>query len=58
MTPWVVHTGQAAAVRDARAVVLDQALNRHPQRFVRRPPQPPASPDAVWINLPAQKIAA
>lgn len=58
MTPWVVHTGRAEAVRGARAVVLGQALNRHPQRFVRRPPQPPATPNAVWINPPAEKIAA
>ncbi len=26
---------------------------RHPERFVRRPPQHPSLPDAVWINPPA-----
>jgi hypothetical protein len=24
----------------------------HPERFVRKPPQPPALPTEVWINLP------
>lgn len=46
------------AVRDTRQAVLDQALQRHPQRFVCKPPQPPAPPNAVWINPPAERIAA
>src|ERR1022692_4869852 len=27
-------------------------LSPHPERFVRKPPQPPALPTAVWINPP------
>lgn len=53
MTPADVHFGRAAAVRDRRALVLQAAYQRHPERFVRRPPTPPALPTAVWINPPA-----
>ena len=28
------------------------AYAAHPERFVRRPPAPPAVPAAVWINPP------
>ena len=58
MTPWMVQTGRAETVRKARQAVLDQALSQNPQRFVRKPPRPPAPPNAVWINPPPQKIAA
>ena len=58
MTPWMVHSGRVETVRDARQAVLDHALGQNPQRFVRKPPRPPAPPNAVWINPPAQKIAA
>jgi putative transposase len=58
MTPWTVQTGRAEAVRDTRQAILNQAFQRHPQRFVCKPPQPPAPPNAVWINPPDQKIAA
>jgi putative transposase len=51
-TPASVHHGTAGEVRQLRAEVLDAAHARHPDRF-RRPPQPPALPDAVWINRPA-----
>jgi len=44
--------GRAAAVRERRADVLDAAYQRHPERFVRKPPTPPALPTAVWINPP------
>jgi putative transposase len=54
MTPADVHFGRAAAVRERRAVVLDAAYQRHPERFVRKPPTPPALPTAVWINPPAR----
>jgi len=30
----------------------------HPERFVRKPPAPPAIPDGSWINPPEQKEAA
>jgi putative transposase len=51
-TPADVHYGRAALVRDQRAVVLNAAYAEHPERFVRKPPQPPALPTAVWINEP------
>jgi putative transposase len=53
LTPAMVHAGQAAAVRAHRADVLAAAYAAHPERFVRRPPEPPALPAAVWINPPA-----
>ncbi len=53
LTPAMVHYGQAAGVRARRADVLAAAYAAHPERFVRRPPEPPAVPDAVWINPPA-----
>src|SRR5436309_3518901 len=53
LTPAMVHDGQAAVVRAHRADVLVAAYAAHPERFVRRPPEPPALPAAVWINPPA-----
>jgi putative transposase len=53
LTPAMVHSGQAASVRAHRADVLAAAYAAHPERFVRRPPEPPALPAAVWINPPA-----
>jgi putative transposase len=53
-----IHHGRAAAVRAARASVLDAAYHAHPERFVRKPPAPPAIPDGSWINPPEQKEAA
>jgi putative transposase len=57
MTPADVHFGRATAVHDRRAVVLDAAYQRHPERFVRKPPTPPALPTAVWINPPTPAAA-
>jgi putative transposase len=51
-TPEMVHTGQAAAVYEARAEVLATAYTAHPERFVRRTPLPPPPPTAAWINRP------
>jgi putative transposase len=52
MTPAAVHDGRASAMRDARQQVLSAAYAAHPERFVRKPPQPPRLPHAVWINPP------
>jgi putative transposase len=49
-----VHYGLASAVRDKRAGVLDAAYSAHPERFVRKPPQPPKPPTTTWINRPDQ----
>ena len=56
-TPADVHYGRAEAVREKRAIVLNDAYAIHPERFVRKPPQPPALPTAVWINEPEEDPA-
>jgi putative transposase len=53
LTPAMVHYGHAETVCTQRAAVLAAAYTAHPERFVRRPPKPPALPAAVWINPPA-----
>jgi putative transposase len=50
--PIDVHYGQASTVRAGRAEVLTDAYTRNPERFVRKRPEPPALPAAVWINKP------
>jgi putative transposase len=52
LAPEVVHYGQAQAAYDARAQVLADAHDAHPERFVRQAPRPPQLPTAVWINPP------
>jgi putative transposase len=58
MTPLAVHHGNAPELHQLRASVLDSAYQQHPERFVRRPPTPPALPTAAWINKPDTKEAA
>lgn len=50
--PVDVHYGRAEAVRAARADALAAAYERHPERFVRKRPEPAALPEAAWINKP------
>ena len=52
MTPSAVHHGHAKRLHTARSLVLNAAYERHPERFVRRPPIPPELPTAAWINKP------
>ena len=52
LTPAMVHFGQAPAVLAQRQAVLDVAYQAHPDRFVRKAPQPLSLPTAVWINKP------
>ena len=52
LTPAMVHYRQAPAIIQARAAVLQKAYMDHPERFVNKPPAPPALPDKVWINPP------
>jgi putative transposase len=40
------------AVRDKRAAALADAYLVHPERFIRRPPEPPHLPTGSWINPP------
>ena len=58
MTPDTVHYDRVEAVTATRSVALDTAYRAHPERFVRRPPTPPALPAEVWINPPAREVAA
>ena len=55
--PADVHYGRAAVARARRALVLNAAYAQHPERFVRKPPEPPALPTAVWINEPNEDTA-
>ena len=55
MTPHAVHHGLAPQITAARQGTLLAAYARHPERFVRKVPQPPIVPEAAWINPPAKK---
>ena len=57
LTPAMVHYGQAEHVFAARQETLLAAFRAHPERFVRRPPQPPALPRQAWINPPVERTA-
>jgi len=52
MTPEAVHFGQAEKLIQYRHQTLQQAYQRHPERFVKGLPQPLAPPATVWINKP------
>jgi putative transposase len=54
MTPEMVHRGRGEQVRAARQAVLSDAYAAHPERFVRKHPEPPKLPTAVWINPPKE----
>ena len=56
LTPEMVHYGRAETVIAARRLVLEEAYRKHPERFVRQPPEPLSLPAAVWINPPAKVI--
>ena len=58
MTPTVMHDGRASAVRDARQRVLSAAYAAHPERFVRKLPQPHLLPHAGWINPQKEESAS
>src|SRR5438105_7464235 len=58
LTPAAVHYGQAENVLRQRQKVLDVAYQRHPERFVRSAPKPPAVPSKVWINKPISTPAS
>ena len=52
LTPAMLHYGQAPAILAQRQGVLLAAYHAHPERFVRRAPQPLTVPTEVWINKP------
>ena len=53
-TPADVHYGRAERIREHRGSVLDAAYAAHPERFVRKAPEPPKLPTVVWINQPKE----
>jgi putative transposase len=55
LTPEAVHYGRAEQIQAARQEVLLRAYAAHPERFVRKPPEPPFLPQAAWINPPPMK---
>jgi putative transposase len=54
-TPADVHYGRAEFIRVQRGQVLNVAYAAHPERFVRKAPEPPALPTVVWINEPKEE---
>ncbi|MEV5544149.1 DDE-type integrase/transposase/recombinase [Saccharopolyspora shandongensis] len=52
-TPASVHFGTAEQISAQRQTTLDRAHAAHPERFTRRP-NPPALPQAAWINQPTE----
>lgn len=55
LAPADVHHGRAMAAIAARAHVLMNADAANPERFVGKPPAPPALPVARWINKPEEE---
>jgi putative transposase len=53
-TPADVHYGRAEIIRAQRGNVLNAAYAAHPERFVRKAPEPPALPTVAWINEPKE----
>ena len=51
-TPADIHHDTAAQIRGQRGIVLKAAYHAHPERFVRKQPEPPAIPTDAWINPP------
>ena len=51
-TPSDVHYGRVEQIQQDRQAALDAAYQRHPNRFVRKPPEAAMPPQAVWINPP------
>ena len=52
MTPEAVHYGRETELYTARSIVLRDAYQAHPERFVNHMPVPPPLPIAAWINPP------
>ena len=56
-TPADVHYGRAERIREHRGLVLNAAYAAHPERFVRKAPEPPVVPTVAWINEPKEVAA-
>jgi len=57
LTPADVHYGRAEEKLAQRQLILHQAFESHPERFVRGRPKPTPLPGAVWINQPVPAMA-
>lgn len=55
LTPETAHYGMAAEVIAKRQKTLDNAYEKHPERFVKKPPKHPELPKTVWINPPKKE---
>jgi putative transposase len=55
-TPADVHYRHAERMRARRTDVLSLAYAAHPERFVRKPPEPPQLPGPAWINRPVEEV--
>ena len=51
-TPESVHYGNVQGFYQTRTTALNAAYAKHPERFVKKPPEPTRVPDEVWINAP------
>lgn len=51
-TPSDVHYDRTEQIHQCRQAALDAAYQRHPKRFVRKPPEAALPPLTVWINPP------
>jgi putative transposase len=51
-TPQNVHCGLAHVLNEERRQTLLKAYAQHPERFVKKLPEAPVLPGAVWINPP------
>ena len=49
-----MHYGRAELIQEKRGIVLAGAYQLHPERFVHKPPVPPALPTIAWINEPKE----
>jgi putative transposase len=55
LTPVMVHYGSADQIVQNRKNTLLKAYQAHSERFVRKFPEPPSRPKALWINPPKNK---
>jgi putative transposase len=54
-TPYQVHYGMVNAALQKRTIIMNQAFQNHPERFVKGIPIVPQPPKEVWINKPIVK---
>ena len=55
LTPEMTHYGRACEVIAKRQKTLNNAYEKHPERFVKKRPEHPKLPKAVWINPPKKE---